>query len=577
MKTATTKLTFREKVGYALGDTASHFVWDMVGFWILIFYTDIYGLPAATAGTIMLIARFWDMAVDPLIGIISDRTNSRWGKFRPYLLFGAIPYAILAVLTFTTPDFGEAGKVMYAAVTYILLMTAYAFINLPYSSLGAVMTSDTYERAGLNTYRFIAGFAGQFIVTGLALFPASYFGGGDKVTTSLSVSSTTKGIVSQVDHKNLSYAPELGFVGTDTFRYRIEKQNAVSEATVYVVVTDSDDSIWVSKAVNPFVSKRGSENKLQGAGPALKKTIPLAKNDTFYISKNAAPLNLPVIKNDTIVDYAKGYQRTLILFALLSLVFFFITFKSTRERVHPPKAQTTSLRADLKNLVTNRAWIILALVGIVSFVMFAMQNAAIAYYFKYYIGKEQNVQLFNVLGTIALIVALPLAKPLAKAFGNRNVFIASSLISGIFFMAIYLPGEKNLVTVYIFNIIAKMAYAPAVPLLWTMIADAADYGEWKSGRRATGLYFSAAVFAQKAGWGIGAAIAGWILTVSHYVPNAVQTASAITGIKLLVSVIPGILYMSCAIFMIFYAIDKKTTDLMKTELEARREKESERL
>jgi GPH family glycoside/pentoside/hexuronide:cation symporter len=115
-----------------------------------------------------------------------------------------------------------------------------------------------------------------------------------------------------------------------------------------------------------------------------------------------------------------------------------------------------------------------------------------------------------------------------------------------------------------------MAYAPAVPLLWTMIADSADYGEWKSGRRATGLYFSAAVFAQKAGWGIGAAIAGWILSISNFMPNVEQTSEAITGIKLLVSVIPGILYMSCAIFMIFYNIDKKTTDLMKKDLEAKR-------
>ena len=204
MNTATTKLSFREKVGYALGDTASHFVWDMVGFWILIFYTDIYGLPAATAGTIMLVARFWDMGVDPLIGIISDRTNSRWGKFRPYLLFGAIPYAILAVMTFTTPNFGEVGKIIYAVATYILLMTAYAFINLPYSSLGAVMTSDTYERAGLNTYRFVAGFAGQFIVTGLALTLAVYFGGGDKVTTSFLSPSSGKGIVSQVDQDSLA-------------------------------------------------------------------------------------------------------------------------------------------------------------------------------------------------------------------------------------------------------------------------------------------------------------------------------------------------------------------------------------
>jgi GPH family glycoside/pentoside/hexuronide:cation symporter len=447
MVETSSKLSFKEKVGYSLGDTASHFVWDMVGFWLLFFYTDIYGISAAAAGTIMLIARFWDMAIDPVIGVVSDRTNTKWGKFRPYILFGAVPYAVLAILTFTTPNFGEAGKIIYAGATYVLLMTAYAFINLPYSALGAVMTDDTYERAGLNTYRFIAGFIGQFVVTGLALTLANFFGGGDK---------------------------------------------------------------------------------------------------------------------------AQGFQYTVFLFAGLSLVFFFITFKTTKERVQPPKEQVNSVKADFRGLFKNRAWVILAIVGIVSFVMFAMQNAAIAYYFKYYLGREDNVQLFNVLGTVALIVALPLSKPLAKRFGNKNVFIGSSLISGIFFMLIYLPGVTDITTIYVFNIIAKMAYAPAVPLLWTMIADSADYGEWKTGRRATGLYFSAAVFAQKAGWGIGAAIAGWILAASSFVPNVEQTETAITGIKLLVSVIPGILYMSCALFMIFYNIDKNTTDLMKVELDKRR-------
>ena len=442
-----TNLSLKEKIGYSLGDTASHFVWDMVGFWLLFFYTDVYGISAAAAGTIMLVARFWDMAIDPVIGVISDRTYTRWGKFRPYILFGAIPYAVLAILTFTTPHLGEVGKIIYAGATYVLLMTAYAAINLPYSALGAVMTDDTYERAGLNTYRFIAGFTGQFVVTGLALTMAEYFGGGDK---------------------------------------------------------------------------------------------------------------------------ARGFQFTVFLFAVLSLVFFFITFKTTKERVQPPKAQKNSLKEDIRNLFQNKAWIILALVGIISFIMFAMQNAAIAYYFKYYLGRENNVQLFNVIGTVALIVALPLSKPLAKRFGNRNVFIASSLISGLFFLLIYLPGISDLTTIYIFNIIAKMAYAPAVPLLWTMIADSADYGEWTTGRRATGLYFSAAVFAQKAGWGIGAAIAGWILAISGFIPNVVQNETAITGIKLLVSVIPGILYMSCALFMIFYKIDSGTTEKMKTDLEARR-------
>ncbi len=447
MNEIVSKLSIKEKIGYSLGDTASHFVWDMVGFWLLFFYTDVYGISAAAAGTIMLVARFWDMAIDPVIGIVSDRTTTRWGKFRPYILFGAIPYAVLAILTFTTPHLGEVGKIVYAGATYVLLMTAYAAINLPYSALGAVMTDDTYERAGLNTYRFIAGFTGQFVVTGLALTLAEFFGGGDK---------------------------------------------------------------------------------------------------------------------------AHGFQYTVFLFAGLSLIFFFITFKTTKERVQPPKAQKNSLKEDIRNLFSNKAWVILALVGIISFIMFAMQNAAIAYYFKYYLGRENNVQLFNVIGTVALIVALPLSKPLAKRFGNRNVFIGSSLISGLFFMLIYLPGISDLTTIYIFNIIAKMAYAPAVPLLWTMIADSADYGEWTTGRRATGLYFSAAVFAQKAGWGIGAAIAGWILAASSFVPNVVQNNTAITGIKLLVSVIPGILYMSCALFMIFYKIDSKTTELMKKDLDARR-------
>ncbi|MDE5422700.1 MFS transporter [Ancylomarina sp. DW003] len=441
------KLSIKEKIGYSLGDTASHFVWDMVGFWILIFYTDTFGISAAAAGTIMLIARFWDMLSDPLMGIIADRTNTRWGKFRPYILWMALPYSVLAVLTFTTPDLGPTGKVIYAGVTYMLLMTVFTAINLPYSSLGAVMTSDSYERAGLNSYRFIFAFIGQFIVSGTALTLALYFGQGDN---------------------------------------------------------------------------------------------------------------------------AKGYQYTLILFSIISFALFMITFKTTKERVQPPKEQKENLKEDFKNLFKNKPWVILFFVGIISFIMFAMQNLSIAYYFKYYIGNEENVQLFNVIGTVALIVAIPFSKPLAKRFGKRNVFLASSLLSGFFFICLYLPGNKNTTMIYVFNILAKMAYAPAVPLLWTMLADTADYSEWKTGRRSTGLVFSAATFAQKAGWGIGGALAGWLLAIFKFTPNVEQTETAITGIKLMVSVIPGILYMSCAILLYFYTIDHETCVIMKSDLDERR-------
>ncbi|HPR57545.1 MAG TPA: MFS transporter [Bacteroidales bacterium] len=447
-----TKLSLTEKIGYGLGDTASHFVWDMVGFWILIFYTDTYGISAAAAGTIMLIARIWDMISDPIMGIIADRTNTRKGKFRPYILWMALPYSVIAVLTFTTPDFGNTGKIIYAGTTYFLLMTVFTAINLPYSSLGAVMTDDSYERAGLNSFRFIFAFTGQLIVTGTALYLARYFGGDNQ---------------------------------------------------------------------------------------------------------------------------AKGYQYTLLLFASVSFVLFMITFKTTKERIQPPPQQKQNLKEDLINLFKNRPWVVLFFVGIISFVMFAMQNLAIAYYFKYYISDEQGVQLFNVVGTIALILGIPLSKPLSKRFGKRNVYITSSLLSGLFFISIYLPGSQNTTTIYILNTLAKFTYAPAVPLLWTMLADTADYSEWKTGRRATGLVFSAATFAQKAGWGIGGALAGWLLAMYEFVPNNVQTDTAINGIKLMVSVFPGLLYMSCAILLYFYAIDHQTVLTMQTELTNRRAKQQD--
>jgi GPH family glycoside/pentoside/hexuronide:cation symporter len=214
---------------------------------------------------------------------------------------------------------------------------------------------------------------------------------------------------------------------------------------------------------------------------------------------------------------------------------------------------------------------VLSVVGLLSFVMFALQNASLAFYFKYYVGDAESVQLFNVIGSLALIAGLPLSGPLSKRFGKRNVFIASSLLSGVAFGLIVLPGARDLVTIYVLNIVGKFTYAPAVPLLWTMLADTADFSEWTTGRRATGLFFSASTFAQKGGWGIGGALAGWILAVFGYVEqSAVQSVEAVTGIRLMVSVFPGVLSIVCAALLMFYRLDAPTCLRMQEELEARR-------
>lgn len=153
----------REKIGYGFGDMASSMFWKLFGSYLMIFYTDVFGMPAAVVGTMFLITRVWDSAFDPIIGVIADRTQSRWGKFRPYLLYLAVPFAVIGVLTFTTPDFSDGGKVIYAYLTYSLMMMVYSAINVPYASLLGVMSAEPRDRNTLSTYRMTFAYIGSFI------------------------------------------------------------------------------------------------------------------------------------------------------------------------------------------------------------------------------------------------------------------------------------------------------------------------------------------------------------------------------------------------------------------------------
>ncbi|MBU2886486.1 glycoside-pentoside-hexuronide (GPH):cation symporter, partial [Gilvimarinus agarilyticus] len=178
MKDTSMKVGLREKMAYGLGDFASSMFWKLFSMFLLFFYTDIFGISAAAVGTMFLVTRVWDAANDPLMGIISDRTQTRWGKFRPFLLFGAIPFGIVGVLTFTTPDLDSTGKLIYAYVTYTLMMMAYTAVNVPYGSLLAVISSDSNERTALASWRFIGAYSGGMLVTSTATVLVAYFSEG---------------------------------------------------------------------------------------------------------------------------------------------------------------------------------------------------------------------------------------------------------------------------------------------------------------------------------------------------------------------------------------------------------------
>lgn len=175
------KLT--EKIGYGFGDMASSMFWKLFGAYLMIFYTDVFGLPAAVVGTMFLITRIWDSAFDPIVGVVADRTHSRWGKFRPYLLWLAVPFGIIGILTFVTPDWSPTGKLIYAYVTYSLMMMIYSAINVPYASLLGVMSPNPKERNTLSTYRMTFAYIGSFIALLLFMPLVNFFSGNSKELT----------------------------------------------------------------------------------------------------------------------------------------------------------------------------------------------------------------------------------------------------------------------------------------------------------------------------------------------------------------------------------------------------------
>ena len=441
------RISIKEKIGYGLGDTASNLYFQMFIIYLLFFYTDVFGISAAAAGTMLMVSRFWDAVNDPLMGILADRTRTRWGKFRPYLIWISLPIALVGVATFYTPDLGSTGKLVYAYVTYTLMMMAYTAINIPYSALMGVLSPNTQERTSVSTYRFVLAFAGAFVVQGLTLPLVKFFGRGDQ---------------------------------------------------------------------------------------------------------------------------AVGFPLAMAVFGVLAAVLFYATFATTRERVQPPVEQKTALKEDLKDLTENRPWLILLVMSIASLAYAIIRSGSVVYYFKYYVGNEDMASSFMVYGTVAVIAGVACTQVLARKLGKKRLYLVvmggSTLLTSLFY---FLPKDQ-ITLIFVLNIVTMLVMAPQAPLLWAMYADTADYSEWKNDRRATGLVFSAATFAQKFGIALGGGAAGWLLHHFGFQPNVVQSPETLQGMRLMMSFIPAVGSLTATVAAVFYSLDDTTMKRIEGELAVRK-------
>lgn len=441
-------LTFGEKFGYSLGDLAANFVFQALLALQFDFYTHTFGLTAAQAATLFLVVGLGVACFNPVMGIIADRTSSRWGKFRPWLLWSAIPFGVIGVLTFTTPNISPAGKIVYAWVTYILLRVIYTVNNVPYASLTAVMTQDPDERTSISSYRQIAANSAGFIIGALAVRMIKFFGQG----------------------------------------------------------------------------------------------------------------------ND-----ARGYQYTMGLLSLLSVIFFIVAFFATKERIQPDPQQKTSLGQDLSDLLKNRPWVLLFLATLFYFAAIVIRGSVMLPYFRFVANNVDLFSWFNGFGLASLLLGVACSTAVSTRIGKRLLFVASMVLTGVFNAALFVIPPHATVLIVGTEVIRQFIYGLSGPIIWSMMGDVADYGEWKTGRRASGTVTAAVVFALWAGLALGGAVAGWLLSFYGFVSGAeVQTAQAQSGILLTASVYAGLAFLASALCMFFYPIDRDMNRKIAEELEARR-------
>jgi sugar (Glycoside-Pentoside-Hexuronide) transporter len=451
------KTTFREKVGYGFGDMSSSMFWKIFSYYLPFFYSNIFGLTLDQVGLLLVVTRIWDAVSDPMMGILADRTETKWGKYRPYLLIMAVPFALSGIFLFTTPDASPTMKLVWAYVTYIMMMTVYTGINVPYGAMLGVMTDDSGSKTVLSSYRMFFAYGGSFI----ALF------------------------------------------------------------------------CW-----EPLC------NALGGYGTP------------------------------------SGWQHAMFVIAALCLVLFLLCFRMTKEKVKPEAAG--SVGKDFKSLLRNAPWWLLVGAALCSNLFNTVRGSTIAYFFNDVISQDAHLNLgplsfvfyaglFLSIGEVCNMVGVALAVPFTKALGKKTTYVISLIALIVLSISFFYVPVTAYWMMLVLQVVISIFTGIISPLVWSMYADVADFAEDRDGSSSTGLIFSSGSMAQKFGGAFGGAAVMWMLAGFGYNPDAaVQTASAVNGLKILMSWIPAAVAALSLIVMFFYPLTTRKMEEIQNSLSLKR-------
>lgn len=459
-----------EKIGYGLGDMSSSMFWKIFSYYLPIFYSDVFGLKPVHAATLLLVTKLYDAVSDPVMGIIADRTETRWGKYRPYLLWMAVPFAVIGVLSFYVPNVGYNLKHVYAYLAYILMMTAYTAVNVPYGAMLGVVTSDSKEKSVFSSFRMFFAYIGSFIAMGIFwLFEKSIIG------TTNSAGKIVKG------------------------------------------VGDADPMKW-----------------------------------TMIVA----------------------------VVAVMCAALFILCFLMTREHVKIERKAAeeggSSIKDDLKALVTNGPWWLMLGAAIGQLLCGSIRGGAAAYYFANILGANifLTCAIYLTIGEIGQMAGVAFAVPLSEKIGKRNTFMAAMVAVVVFSSAIWLVPVGSTAGIWwliALQILVSLAIGVAAPLTWSMFADVADYSELENGANSTGLIFSSSSMAQKFGGAIGGFLLLALLGAFGYDKDlAVQAPRTLGAIKAMMSYVPAIGALLSILFLSFYPLTTGKMNEIQAKLKIKR-------